>query len=398
MATLNLVITELPLIGRTPLYEIFGNYYHGLTLTRIAEPIGNILYRIPLYIPTLISEPILVYIQNGWLLLVTEGNLIIEINSSSPGALFQPTEGMARLSIPDISRYRTETLPDIWYRTETLPNVLSRMEVPSFNLNIEEQIRSIVREHSPLYVTSWMRTKQLPMPGQLYENLNHLNIRANLPHSVVMPPEPRNETNWVRNPYPPGLETIQRPETRNIRANLPHPVVMPPEPRNETNWVRNPYPPGLETIQRPETRNISSPGLETIQRPETRNISSPGLETIQRPEIRNISLPEPETTQRNEIMGLSYETLMKQLYGIPIELPGYLIVNGIKANFVPFQQVTQMLQRNEIDSLILDPLLQPWSGPPGTQNRIITLFGKNGITYLAKVRYDQQSNQIYPPI
>ena len=79
-------------------------------------------------------------------------------------------------------------------------------------------------------------------------------------------------------------------------------------------------------------------------------------------------------------------------------LPEFLIVAGVRANFIPFDQITNMLQRNQIERYIIDPVLQPWAGPPGAPNKIITMFGRNGLTYLVKARYDQQTNQIFPPI
>jgi hypothetical protein len=95
---------------------------------------------------------------------------------------------------------------------------------------------------------------------------------------------------------------------------------------------------------------------------------------------------------------VSFETLLKQLYGLPVTLPSELIINGIRTPFINFDELVQKFKGQEINRYILNPMLQSWAGPPGTQNRIITLFAKNGLTYLAKVRYDQQSNQIYPPI
>ncbi|CAN5605080.1 hypothetical protein BH23THE1_BH23THE1_32920 [soil metagenome] len=90
----------------------------------------------------------------------------------------------------------------------------------------------------------------------------------------------------------------------------------------------------------------------------------------------------------------SYETLVRQLYGLPVQLPEFLIINGLRINFVSFQDVTNM----QIERYIVDPLLQPWAGPPNTQNRIITVFLRNGITYLVKVRYNPKTNQIFPPV
>lgn len=91
----------------------------------------------------------------------------------------------------------------------------------------------------------------------------------------------------------------------------------------------------------------------------------------------------------------SYETLLKQLYGLLITMPEFLIVNGLKINFISFEQITQMLQNNQVERYIIDPILQPWANPP---NKILTMFGNDGTTYLVKAKYDQASNQIYPPI
>ena len=48
-----------------------------------------------------------------------------------------------------------------------------------------------------------------------------------------------------------------------------------------------------------------------------------------------------QVTQVNEntLMRESYETLIKQLYGLPVDLPQYLIINGSRVNFVPFEKI-----------------------------------------------------------
>jgi hypothetical protein len=96
----------------------------------------------------------------------------------------------------------------------------------------------------------------------------------------------------------------------------------------------------------------------------------------------------------HQLAQLSYETLVKRLYGLPVEMPQFLIVNGLKLNFIPFSEVSKI----QIDRYIIEPLLQPWSGPPSSPNRIITIFAKNGMTYLVKAKYDQVSNQIFQPV
>ena len=86
--------------------------------------------------------------------------------------------------------------------------------------------------------------------------------------------------------------------------------------------------------------------------------------------------------------------LIKRLYNLPVDMPEFLIVNGLKLNFIPFSQVSSI----QIERYIIEPLLQPWAGPPNIQNRIITIFDKNGMTYLLKANYDPVSNQIFPPV
>ena len=114
--------------------------------------------------------------------------------------------------------------------------------------------------------------------------------------------------------------------------------------------------------------------------------------------ITGVSQISPETVQAENKFSLeSYENLLRQLYNLPINIPEYLIINGLKVNFIPFSQLGSI----QIERYLIDPLLQPWvSAPYGaeTQNRIITIFGKNGITYLVKARYDPVGNQIFSPI
>ena len=58
----------------------------------------------------------------------------------------------------------------------------------------------------------------------------------------------------------------------------------------------------------------------------------------------------PDVSPMDNLFKESYETLLKQLYGTerplgqalygPVQLPGSLIINGLKANFVPFEQIS----------------------------------------------------------
>ena len=45
-------------------------------------------------------------------------------------------------------------------------------------------------------------------------------------------------------------------------------------------------------------------------------------------------------TRNSSRISKVYETFIKQLYDIPIQLPQYLIRNGIRTNFISFERVT----------------------------------------------------------
>jgi hypothetical protein len=136
---------------------------------------------------------------------------------------------------------------------------------------------------------------------------------------------------------------------------------------------------------------------------ESRNVSSGRTYKNNMPEISQSSLTLIESHEK--LVRSSYEMLLKQIYNLPVSVPDDLIINNSRVPFIPFQTAIQRIQQNEIEHYIIDPLIQPWAGippasgaPPGTQNKIITLFGKNNLSYLVKVRYDSETNQIYPPI
>lgn len=86
----------------------------------------------------------------------------------------------------------------------------------------------------------------------------------------------------------------------------------------------------------------------------------------------------------------SYQILLRQLYGLPIELPVFLRTNGIEAEVIPFDQVASL-------KITLDPLLQPWAGPPSNPTQMIILALQDGRTVFVKAQFDPKTNQIYPP-
>jgi hypothetical protein len=82
------------------------------------------------------------------------------------------------------------------------------------------------------------------------------------------------------------------------------------------------------------------------------------------------------------------ESLHNPLYKAPS-------LNDINVPVLSFEEISRKLQNNEIEHFIIDSILQIWGN---SQNRILTFYGKNGIIYLTKVCYNQQTNQIFPPV
>ena len=147
---------------------------------------------------------------------------------------------------------------------------------------------------------------------------------------------------------------------------------------------------------------MTQASLNTLHRSGSAGSVDNAMERV-RTFLQETSVPERELKSPQadkQLHELSYETLVKQLYGLPVVIPEFLILNGLKVNFIPFSELSSI----QIDRYIIEPLLQPWAGPPGSSSndelpyRIITIFGKNGMTYLVKAKYDQNSNQIFPPI
>jgi hypothetical protein len=107
----------------------------------------------------------------------------------------------------------------------------------------------------------------------------------------------------------------------------------------------------------------------------------------------------PNTSEENDnLRKQSYEVLVSQLYGFPVKLPEFLIINGMRVNFISYDEVIKL----QIERWIVEPILQPWGGPPipynTISNKILTIFGKNGITYLSKVLFNPNTNKVFKPI
>jgi len=149
-----------------------------------------------------------------------------------------------------------------------------------------------------------------------------------------------------------------------------------------------------------EYRDVISGELYQLERAPPAQIlvseTSPDLPSLESFSGEISPLPVPSRSIPDNLIQLSYETLIKQLYGLPVELPDYLVINNIQNYFISFEQIQIMLSQNKIDRMIIDPLLQPWAGPPTSEYRILTFFGKDGLIYLVKAKYNSQTNEIFP--
>ena len=98
-------------------------------------------------------------------------------------------------------------------------------------------------------------------------------------------------------------------------------------------------------------------------------------------------------TESDETQAASYRALLAHLYGLPVELPSHLIINQLRVEFISVERAKKAV----IEKIVLDPMYQPWAGPPGATNRILLLVLKNGTLALTKARYDADTKEISSP-
>ena len=108
------------------------------------------------------------------------------------------------------------------------------------------------------------------------------------------------------------------------------------------------------------------------------------------PPMTSIPLSEPEPDFRLNALDMYFA----HLYGLPVELPQFIILNGLKVDFIPYSEAAKI----DIQRVHFEPSLQPYAGLSTTRNRIITIFSKNGMTYLTKATYNHTTQMMFPPI
>ena len=71
------------------------------------------------------------------------------------------------------------------------------------------------------------------------------------------------------------------------------------------------------------------------------------------------------------------------------------IMLPITSYFISLSEIQKLIQDDQIEKIIIDLSLQSYTDQP---NIILTFFAKNGRIYLVEARYDDKTNQMFPPI
>ena len=119
------------------------------------------------------------------------------------------------------------------------------------------------------------------------------------------------------------------------------------------------------------------------------------------PELEDISEPEDNksspTKRELEHFKNSYNELINRLYNIPSELPNKLYAHGIMVPIITYKEAAEKITNGHIIKFDINPLHQPYSGPPNNPNRMITIFDKSGNSYVVKAVYNKNTHQISCP-
>jgi len=141
------------------------------------------------------------------------------------------------------------------------------------------------------------------------------------------------------------------------------------------------------------------PELEDISEPE--DIPDIVNDEDDIPELEDISEPEDNksspTKRELEHFKNSYNELINRLYNIPSELPNKLYAHGIMVPIITYKEAAEKITNGHIIKFDINPLHQPYSGPPNNPNRMITIFDKSGNSYVVKAVYNKNTHQISCP-
>jgi hypothetical protein len=93
------------------------------------------------------------------------------------------------------------------------------------------------------------------------------------------------------------------------------------------------------------------------------------------------------------IVRLAFGCFMAHVYGLPLPCPemldGHLRIS--------YEDSKLLFDREEVVRCEVDPVLQPFAGPPGTLNRILTILTLKREKYFTVCQYDYQTSTHLPP-
>ena len=87
-----------------------------------------------------------------------------------------------------------------------------------------------------------------------------------------------------------------------------------------------------------------------------------------------------------------YRVLIGQLYGTPINTPNNITYMNKEYTYVPYNQLSGYI----LKSFSIEPLLQPYAGPPGSVNKLMIMNTLRGDIFTIG-QYDSHKNQMLPP-
>jgi len=287
-----------------------------------------------------------------------------------------------------------------WYNAQTLERVRhGEFPTPTGNLidpipisNLQEILAKVSQASAPVLVKTTNHHEIVTTDP----NSNLLNLPPSIPEDEVVKvmsfkvPDPVLPTEDVPRLHelalPPFNPLMFEELVRLEQQQLPF--------RHILSFITPPSSPRPPPRRPPRRLPVRSPELELPSVPDRpRFLFSTMRESESRPS------PTPSfTSPATENLKQSLETLLRQLYSLPVEMPDYLSVGDIQAEVIPYERAAQLLKEGKVARTDFDPLVQPWAGPPSTPNRMMTFFTSSGMTYVSKVRYDPTTRTVYPPV
>jgi hypothetical protein len=84
-----------------------------------------------------------------------------------------------------------------------------------------------------------------------------------------------------------------------------------------------------------------------------------------------------------------------QLY--PVEVPPQIRIDNNIGTIVKLDEIQKKMTNNEIEKMVVEPLLQPYAGSHRNNIRFLTFYGKDGKVYHVRASYDPKTNKIDEP-